>query len=70
VELDEDGKPLDDPGAPARAELAELKDSLADTQPAGSLVRGGWGPAGKKRRHEGRAAPLADAPTTPNAAHL
>jgi hypothetical protein len=38
VPLDEDGRPLDDPGAPARRELEELKGSLADTQPAGSLV--------------------------------
>ncbi|GIL51445.1 hypothetical protein Vafri_7426 [Volvox africanus] len=33
-----DGTPVDDPGRAARAELAELTGSLADTQPAGSLV--------------------------------
>ncbi|GBF87381.1 N-acetyltransferase [Raphidocelis subcapitata] len=38
VPLDEEGSPLNDPSAAARAELAELQGSLADTQPAGSLV--------------------------------
>ncbi|GFR40676.1 hypothetical protein Agub_g1265, partial [Astrephomene gubernaculifera] len=33
-----DGAPLEDPGRAAREELAELSGSLADTQPAGSLV--------------------------------
>lgn len=35
-----DGRLLDDPSAAAAAELAELKGSLADTQPAGALVSG------------------------------
>jgi hypothetical protein len=30
---------LNDPSAAGQAELADLKDSLTDTQPAGSLVR-------------------------------
>jgi N-acetyltransferase 10 len=34
-----DGKLLNDPSAAGQAELADLKDSLTDTQPAGSLVR-------------------------------
>jgi N-acetyltransferase 10 len=34
-----DGKLLHDPSAAGQAELADLKDSLTDTQPAGSLVR-------------------------------
>lgn len=38
VPLGEDGRPLNDPSAPARAELADLKESLADAQPAGALV--------------------------------
>jgi N-acetyltransferase 10 len=33
-----DGKLLNDPSAAGQAELADLKDSLTDTQPAGSLV--------------------------------
>jgi hypothetical protein len=33
-----DGKLLNDPSAAGVAELSELKDSLADTQPAGALV--------------------------------
>ncbi|GLC38597.1 hypothetical protein PLESTB_000450900 [Pleodorina starrii] len=33
-----DGSPVDDPGRGARQELGELTGSLADTQPAGSLV--------------------------------
>jgi hypothetical protein len=37
----EDGQTLlNDPSAASRAELKELVDSLADTQPAGALVRG------------------------------
>jgi hypothetical protein len=56
VELDEDGRPVSDPGAPARAELADLKDSLADTQPAGSLVSGPPRAPGRRRRRAGEAA--------------
>jgi hypothetical protein len=38
----EDGQTLlNDPSAASKAELKELVDSLADTQPAGALVRGG-----------------------------
>jgi hypothetical protein len=33
-----DGKLLNDPSAAGQAELADLKDSLTDTQPAGALV--------------------------------
>lgn len=33
-----DGKLLDDPSAAGQAELADLKSSLTDTQPAGALV--------------------------------
>ncbi|KAL6747969.1 hypothetical protein V8C86DRAFT_3147387 [Haematococcus lacustris] len=38
VALGQDGTPLDDPSRPAQQELKELTASLADTQPAGSLV--------------------------------
>ena len=62
VELDDEGRPLGDPSAGARAELAGLRESLADTQPAGSLVRAGCvcvggGRRGGRLRPTPRAAP-------------
>ncbi|GMH35584.1 hypothetical protein BSKO_03452 [Bryopsis sp. KO-2023] len=38
VEVDEEGNPVDDPSKKNETELLELKESLVDTQPAGSLV--------------------------------